>query len=212
MDLQKAIGMADQLLDDERISPTVRYEMGAVGPGLFPTVFYLTRPNYYPLDHRLRSIRENPTTVQFKSENFGFLCTLLDQISEKERPDFFGRLRSRISQRESFSHKLGPILKAGLAVQCSSELPLLAEFLVRRDKKVQFLRALEHASLSPGLTLMLMQLEDMIAFNYTLFSEDEYGQFPDVILKIKDEILQIKERPLPRGAPLGAESLGFYHS
>src|ERR1700722_1468664 len=107
MDLQKAIGMADQLLDDERIAPTVRYEMDAVRPGLLPTVFYLTRPNFDPVDHRPRSVRENPTTVKFKSENFDFLCTLLEQVSEKERPVFFGRLRSRISQRESFHHKPG---------------------------------------------------------------------------------------------------------
>ena len=207
MDLQKAIGMANQLLDDERISPTVRYEMGA-GPERPPTIFYLTRPNYDPLDHRPRSVRENPTMVQFKSENFGFLCTLLDQVSEKERPAFFERLRSRISQRDSFSRKEGSILKAGTAVQCSSELPLLAEFLVRRDKKVQFFRALEQGSLSPGLTLMLMQLEDMIAFNYTLFSEDEYGEFPDVILKIRDAIFKTKMRgPQPRDTALEANTL-----
>jgi hypothetical protein len=45
---------------------------------------------------------------------------------------------------------------------------------------------------------MLMQVEDMIAFNYTVFAEDEYGQFPGVMSKVRHRISEIQKAPKHR--------------
>jgi hypothetical protein len=87
------------------------------------------------------------------------------------------------------------VLTAGFSTQCSSELPLLAEFLVRRGDKQLFIRAVGEASPSPGLTLLLMQLEEMITLNFTLFTDEEYAQLPTAIASVRQIMADLEKRP-----------------
>jgi hypothetical protein len=82
-------------------------------------------------------------------------------------------------------------------MQCSSELPLLVEFLVRRGDKQLFIRAVGEASPNPGLTLLLMQLEEMITLNFTLFTDEEYAQLPTAIASVMQIIADLEKRPKP---------------
>jgi hypothetical protein len=122
---------------------------------------------------------------------------LANQLSESERLSFAKSLALRIGLRDSYLHKPGQVLTAGTAKQCSSELPLIAEFLVRRGAKEVFLSALSRPPASPGLTLMLMQLEDMIAFNYTLFTRVEYELLGSRLPEIEQSIDSMLAGPKP---------------
>ena len=151
----------------------------------------------YQRGRQSRGVREDPEQFQFKSTNFDLLCALLDQLSEQDRPALCASLSSRVLNARSYHPKPGPVLNAGSWRQCSSELPLLPEFLVRRGEKRLFIRALAQASPSPGLTLLLLQLEEMITLNFTLFSDEEYAQLPNAIASVTQIIADLEKRPRP---------------
>lgn len=200
MNLHDAIQKAGQILDEERAAPTVRYQAA-------PNKFLGSAKELFAAiaDSALesergkhpRTVRENPQEFQFKSANFDLLCALLDQVQEEERPGLFATFGSRILTARSFRHRPGPVLGAGSWQRCSSELPLVAEFLVRRGDKQLFIRALSEPAASPGLTLLLLQLEEIIALNFTLFTDEEYTQLPTAIASIRGTITELEKRPKP---------------
>lgn len=68
--------------------------------------------------------------------------------------------------------------------------------------------ALSEAAPSPGLTLLLIQIEEMIALNFALFTDEEYAQLPAAIADIKKTIAELAKRPKP-GSTI--ESNVIYH-
>lgn len=58
----------------------------------------------------------------------------------------------------------------------SSELPLVAEFCVRNGYAEQFVQYLGAGNTLPGHVVLLRHLEEMIALNFTVFSEEHYDQ------------------------------------
>jgi hypothetical protein len=194
MDLRDATQKAGQILDEERISPTVTY-------GILPTagalVVALAPLLQQERGSHNRQVRERPELFQLKSTNFDLLCALLDQVPHQDRPALIASISSRIANRSSYKHRPGPTVEAGSWRKCSSELPLLAEFLVRRADKELFLRAIGEAAPSPGLTLLLIHLEEMVALNFTLFTDHEYTQFPKVIASISGTLGRLAKQPKP---------------
>jgi hypothetical protein len=89
------------------------------------------------------------------------------------------------------------LLLAGHSVRCCSELPLVAEFSVRRGDKRHFISALGKAAVSPGLTLLLTQLEEMIALNFTLFTDEEHTQLRTAMDEVNRSIAVLKKQPSP---------------
>lgn len=195
MDLRDAIQKAGQVLDKERDSPSVGYELVASDP--LASALLSHAP---PLNERgrpFRAVEGHPERFQFRSLRFNLLCALLDQVPTQDRTAWFASLLSRISDARSFRHLPGPVLGAGQWHRCSSELPLVAEFLVRRGDKQRFFLGLAEAAPSPGLTLLLGQIEEMITLNFTLFSDEEYQQLPTAIAGIRKAIAEIEKRPKP---------------
>lgn len=169
MDLQNAIDKAQQILDQERAEPTISYSQmftREIASAMGTLALASTRGAHH--------IREDPRSCLFQSANFDLLSVLLDQVPQAERPAFFGVLRSRILDDKAFRHKYRDVLSAGSWKQCSSELPLIAEFLTRRGDKQLLIGALSEAPVGPGQTLLLVQVQEIIALNFTLFREDEY--------------------------------------
>jgi hypothetical protein len=193
MDLPDAIKKAGQILDEERLKPTVNY----LGPSSYAA--FAAAASYHPsMDARSvhpLEINENPEESKFKSTNYDLLCALLDQMREQDKPELFASLLSRVSDAASFHHKPGQVLTAGSSAQCSSELPLLSELCVRRGDKKLFFHALRKAFPSPGLTLLLMQLERMIAFDFTLFTDEEYIQLPTSVTRIRQTVAELTKQP-----------------
>lgn len=58
------------------------------------------------------------------------------------------------------------------------------------------------------MSLLLVQLEEMIALNFTVFTEQEYRQLPAAISGIAANIEQLRERPRPAST---IESNTIYH-
>jgi hypothetical protein len=206
MNLRDAIEKVAQILDEERVKPTTRYagvpgasvqEALLVGPAL------VERGVMHP-----RTVQEGPEKFQFSSTNFDLLSALLDQVSDQDKPLVLDSTRSRISQTWSFSHKPGPVLGMGTWDRCTSELPLIVEFLARRGEKQPLIRAISEAAPSPGLTLLLMQLEEMIALNFTLFTEEEYSKIQVSISSINKNMAAFSARRRPSST---AESNTIYN-
>ena len=199
MDLRDACQKADQILDEERIHPTISYGLSkaaltALG-GMAALASWMG-PNDRGKQHP-RIVRVDPEEHQFKSVNFDLLCAVFDQVREQDRPTLFASLRSRILDTKSYRHKHTDLVNAGSWAWCSSELPLVAEFLTRRGDKQLFIAAIFEAAISPGLTLLLLQLEEMIALNFTLFTEEEYTQIPRAIATIENAVNELKGKPKP---------------
>ena len=195
MNLQDAVGKVGQILDEERNFPTVRYETVASRDAvdLYSTVSALHERGGHP-----RTIQEHPENFLFKSTNFDLLCALLDQVPEQDRAAFFAASLSRSSNRGSYRHTVGGVLYAGEWRRCSSEMPLVAEFVVRRGDKRLLISALRSkAALSPGLTLLLLQLEEMIALNFTLFTDEEYTQLRTAVESVKGTVPDFRTQARP---------------
>jgi hypothetical protein len=135
-----------------------------------------------------RRIFEDTSLLRFKSTNFELLSSLLDRTAERDKQALFEFVASRIENPKSFQHKHKDPKDAGKWSLCSSELPLVAEFLVRNGQKHQLFQALGKSALSPGITLLLLQLEELIAFNFTAFTDDEYSLLEEAIGRLSNSV------------------------
>ena len=209
MTTSEAEQKVQHILARERKEPTVHYESVPVPPAIMGTLYHLTPPHWdFLRDSRPRRIRQNPEEVKFKSESFDLLAAIYDQLSAQDKPTFNTELAMRVGRTNCFHRKPGEILQAGTAKQCSSELPVIAEFLVRKGLKPIFFQAFTKADVSPGLTLMLMELEDMIAFNFTVLTDDEYGELGRSVYQLELRIGEFLQRPSPKQT---VESNTFLH-
>jgi len=206
MNLHDATQKAGQILDQERVGPTVGYELVTGNP--LADALLSQAPPLNERGKRFRTVEEHPERFQFRSLNFNLLCALLDQVPTQDRTPWLAPLLSRVSNARSYRHRSGDVLKAGSWQRCSSELPLVAEFLVRRGDKQLFIHALGEAAPSPGLTLLLVQIEEMIALNFTLFTDEEYTQLPTAIASIRRAIAELEKRPKPNST---IDSNTIYH-
>jgi hypothetical protein len=192
MNFKDAAAKAGQILDEERIYPTVRYALAAPVNAASPVVVAISQRGVHP-----RTVKEHPENFLFRSTNFDLLCALVDQLPEQTRPALFVASLSRLSSNGSFRDRSNEVSGAGQWIRCSSELPLVAEFAVRRGDKQLFIRALGKAALSPGLTLLLLQLEEMIALNFTLFNEEEHTQLGTAMESMKGTIPDFRRQAPP---------------
>ena len=184
MELEEAIAKASQILDEERACPTVNYEWNRRAIKECSDQFgaalqlceILTGPQALLSirSQRPRPVQEDPHLWTFKSTNYDLLCALLAQVAKDFRPALLNRVLLRMS-----SPACAPARQRSVRPRWNSfvsELPLIAEFSVRNGAAQQFLNALSKASPSPGHAVLLQHLEDMIALNFRVFSDAEYGQ------------------------------------
>jgi hypothetical protein len=175
MELRDAIEKANQILDEERAHPTVRYDKKAIIPGaLGQLAAALSTPKELQQirSERPRNVQEDPLAWVFESTNYTLLCALLSQVPEKDRHSFLTSVLLRIVSAPGCARARGQVYPVWNGL--TSELPLVAEFCVRNGAKEGFFRVLGEANPLPGHPLLLTQLEDMIALNFTLFTDAEY--------------------------------------
>jgi hypothetical protein len=180
MDLQDARKKADQILDEERHQPSTGYEfvaepgnpnLGALALLFGPQAMQNARSK------RPRQVHEN-SFYKFKSTNFDLLSILLSQVDEKDRLSFFVHTWSRISNPKCCCRRTA--YTASLSWDgIVSESPLIAEFSIRYGDRRAFFRYLAEAPiLTPGLVLMLMQLEEILSYNFNVLSDDDIEVLP----------------------------------
>ncbi len=99
MDLREALSNADQILDEERIHPTVKYdclpqERDSVTRAL---VAVAGSTNLQAeRSYRPRQIIEQPTWYRFKSTNYNLLCALLSRFDGTGKNGFLGGVSTRM--------------------------------------------------------------------------------------------------------------------
>jgi hypothetical protein len=182
---------ASQILDAERAEPTVHY----MSPAPFANRAAMTSSPLGQRGWHPRPVSEKPGYYYLESRNYALLKSLLDELDPNQRTLFFGRLRQRLSEPNPF-RVVGPdLLGSGRTDRTNSELPLIAEFLVRFGDSAGLLSSLANAPLRPGLTRLLVHLEEMIALDYTLFSDDEYDQLESFALRTKSRLQELSRQP-----------------
>lgn len=176
---------ARQILDEELSSPTVSYKL-AVPPlssgsaallSQIGTVLTLSQVR----SQRPRPVFEDPAAFRFESMNCDLLRVLLSQLSESARPQFLRLVQTRFLSGLACRKEHSNIYPKW--DNLISELPLVVEFLTRNGGKEELFGALEakDTPIIPGHVLMLAQIEDMIALNYTVFSDSEYDRLGSAV-------------------------------
>lgn len=132
-----------------------------------------------------RDVCENPSAYEFKSVNFDLLNAVFDQLHENQRGEFIEGLLVRVESgggTAAYPEYFFPKFAGAI-----SELPLVAEFSVRNGYVEEFFAVIgcvEQPSI--GLVLMLLQLEEMVALNFNIFSEKHYCMFPSWLTSIRE--------------------------
>jgi hypothetical protein len=181
VDLTEAIRRANQVLVEERRSPTVKYSRrlkdrkpeDSFGQTLdLITVFKEPEMLQVIRARRPRQVVEDPNQWAFESINYNLLCALLSQLAVDLRPAFLTTIIGRLATPpgcEKSQKNVQPSWN-GLV----SEFPLVAEFCVRNGAKDIFLRSVGETHPVQGHAVLLRHLEDMVALNFTVFSESDY--------------------------------------
>ena len=156
MEFSDALRKAAQILDEERVRPTVSYRPYSSGQDLAASVGAVI--NVLDLREerrkRPRPVHESPDEFRFASTNYELLLSLFSQVSVKERTGFVATLLSNFD----------------------SASPLIAEFAIRAGYTDQLLRAIGESPLTQGLVLLLRRLQDTIALNFNLLSDGQLEQ------------------------------------
>jgi hypothetical protein len=211
MELAEATRQALLILEEEQISPTVGYEFVSAHwrqhlQSLTDVVQSYSKPqtgnvNIYTIrQQRPRKVSETPMLYVFRSENYGYLRTLFEQVSEGDRDAFISTLLELVpsgkSSRESIERARFP--QVSNSVSC---FPLLAEFCIRTNFTGALLESLQTIALPQvGVAVMLLQLEETIALNYDIFLESDLKAIPaalDNLYKVAE--LQTYKTKGPRG-------------
>src|SRR5487761_875476 len=95
MELAEAIRRANQILDEERAEPTLRY---SVREWVCNPESPLTEEEYlrFLRDTRPRRVAEDPNEFLFSSENYTLLCALLGRLVEADRDAFVNGVLARM--------------------------------------------------------------------------------------------------------------------
>lgn len=213
MKVEDANAKALQIFAEERRYPTIKYS-----PIPSPT-----RDSSGPTDRLLQSLdkvnakaaltenrNENPRTVlqgshrfQFSSNNYNLLVTLLGRVAETDRSAFLKTVAKRIGDFPASARNSAASFPSWNSQ--TSELPLVAEFLIRNGGRNLFFKTLDKSQPSPGIAIMLFQLGDVIALNYPIFSESEYDSLSLSVSHLRSAAYDLYHHIKSYGYNLGAE-------
>jgi len=208
MDIAQAIEMANSILDEERVLPTVEYtdpiadhievlkrtgnQAAAIsveaaralkGREQFGNTLHLNLNS--ERGERPRPVHESPYDYVFKSVNFKLLLTLYKQLQDPDRHKFISALLARVpsvtaSVRQKFPHF--PCYNHQM-----SELPLVTEFCIRIGHANELFAAINGVNRpTVGIVLLLLQLEETIALNFNLISDQQLAAIPAGLKTVYD--------------------------
>jgi hypothetical protein len=153
--IEEATCLAQKVLEEERNSPTVRYMLReSVASAVAPAALALAERGRHP-----RTVQERPGIHRFTSEIYAMLSECYAELADHDKSRFVAMLSLRISEGRAYQNRPNNVRGAGSWLNCTSELPLIAEFLVRHGQAQTLLSVLPKAPIRPGLTLLLTQIE-----------------------------------------------------
>jgi hypothetical protein len=135
MELREAIDKANQILDEERISPTTKYVPRKTGNADLDALATIAADRQLSTmrSRRPRKVLEDPTVFMLESANHTLLCALLSRVPEESRAAFFSAVLARVALSPGCGQSSTDIYPGwnGLV----SELPLVGEFSLRNGAK-----------------------------------------------------------------------------
>jgi len=194
-EMQKAV----QILQEERVEPTLRYRYVSREWPNSPFYFNAVPPTekwtpamagQYALEAerklRPRRVCEDPRLYAFESTNFNLLSTVFSQLVESDRAAFVSRLliavRKPIPATPSKGGPRFPYFDGK-----TSPLALVAEFCIRTDHLKDLLAATAEPQMpTASLAIMLKEMEEMIALNFDLFSDGELATIPSGLGQLRE--------------------------
>ena len=173
-----------RILNEERQRPTIEYpdnrsdlKANLEGRPLI-NMAVLEEPRYKrPTIHAMREqktrlVSEKPQVYSFGGGNYETLLLLFNQVSQSDRDQFIEKLLTFVESGGVCTQMAGyhfPKFQGYV-----SDLPLIAEFCIRNGYTERLFISTTKAKVPTlGLALMMMQLEETIALNFTLFSEQK---------------------------------------
>lgn len=189
MSFSEVKGSVIQLLDAERANPTLQYYASAPFVNeAAANASALGQRGWHP-----RPVSENPGWFKLHSRNYELLQHLYNDIVPSDRPLLFETLERRIYEMNPFSIFGSSILGMGELKRTYSDLPLIAEFLVRYGEETRLITGIGKAPLRPGLTRLLLHVEEMIALDYRLFTDAGYDELIRVAKQLTEAFPQLRK-------------------
>jgi hypothetical protein len=191
MEVQREIEKALLILEEETERPTVDYDyVGDQWPRVLSWQEDDMRNNdFTPASAGpealqgmrrtpVREVEENPRLWRFESQNYKLLVLLLNQIPDDKKLFFLEQFFAAAFEKSPYS-KADRFSTAHHWGGYNSGLALLAEFGVRTGHPLVLFNRL-NGFLKPctGLVIFLRQLAELIALNFTIFSEAQIAELP----------------------------------
>lgn len=166
----------EQILLEERSFPTAGYEGTNDATKL---ALAMINPSTYP-----RRVQEDTRPYEFKAINYQLLSSLSAQFDEAEN----GALRSHLVQRIADVRAIKKTWSSAYPSwnNYTSELPLVAEFLIRSGHCADLFDSLSRAKPTPGVILLLLELRELLSLNWNLLSDSEMVLLSDKVTILKN--------------------------
>jgi hypothetical protein len=191
MELPEPTRTITQILEEERKRPTVSYVAAAPSQVTALQDLFYSDKNHTLFKERMESprpVHENPREFQFRSTNHDLLSAVMAQVPASARNSIYTFFSERILDRHAFQEQQKrPEFPSW--DNLTSELPLIVEFCLRHGFKESLLRTLSEGppELTPGLLLLLIQMEETIALNFDVFTKNELEQIPEFLMGLHEK-------------------------
>jgi hypothetical protein len=135
---------------------------------------------------RPRQVYEDPKLYAFRSTNFDLLVKVYGQVANGDRISFISKLLSFVRKpRPSHDHKYSAPFPS--YDSHTSSLALIAEFSIRMGYLDELLVATQQPQMpTRSLLIMLMEMEDIIALNFNLFSDSQLANMPSDLSTLRE--------------------------
>jgi hypothetical protein len=199
MKLSEALEKAARIMEEEQVQPTLayRYVSSAWPSNQLYQQYTLEKQGWTPVmaaisglaterKERPRQVYEDPKLYVFESINFNLLVKIFSQVAESDRAKFVSALldyvRKPIAARAQKQRYYFPSFRGG-----TSALALLAEFCIRTGHLKELLVATAEPKMpTASLAIMLIEIEEMIALNFNLFSDSELASIPSDLSQLRE--------------------------
>jgi|HubBroStandDraft_6_1064221.scaffolds.fasta_scaffold01558_4 hypothetical protein len=200
MNLTKAMTAVDQILNEERVRPTIGYEdianewitrfndMTPQEIAAWNKITSVPRLNLWAQrQESLRPVTETPHIFRFSGTNFDLLMSVYGQVPENARSPLIGYILQRVTSGGTFmcrrpANHTFPVFSGNVC-----ELPLIAEFCIRTGNiQAVFLATANPTMPTPALATVMTQIEETIALNWDLFGDEQLEQIPRWLATLRE--------------------------
>lgn len=183
MNIDEALEKARRILTEEQVDPTLGYRYASSSEFTRQAVQLNL---VFERKRRPRAVFENPQSYVFESTNFDLLLKIFSQVAEEDRAKFVSDLLKHVRQPiQTVRARYNPTFPS-----CNgqvSALGLLAEFCIRTGYLKELLAATTEPKMpAASLVIMLLEIEEMVALNFNLFSDSELEAIPSNLAPLRE--------------------------